>query len=175
MLDRRWPTIHLQHFIPNSVWYVGQDGSSVIADIPGLIEGAAQGAGLGIRFLKHLRRTHTLLHLVDVAPMDESDLLGSVREIENELTAFGGQLIERERWLVLNKVDLIDEDTLFELKRRLSSELGWQGPVYGISAVTGVGCQQLVNDLMENILRTRENASSSSYESGLVSESSDGT
>jgi GTP-binding protein len=131
---------------------LGRDRSFVLADIPGLIEGAADGAGLGTRFLKHLSRTRLLLHLVDIAPLDElSDPVRQVRQIETELEAYGGDLPHKERWLVLNKVDLIDADEYLRRRQRVIADLGWQGPVYGVSALTGEGSGALMEDLMRRL------------------------
>lgn len=131
---------------------LGKDQSFVIADIPGVIEGAAEGAGLGIQFLKHLSRTRLLLHLVDIAPLDETvDPADEVRRIWAEVEKFGEELAQRERWLVLNKKDLLLEEEYEERRDALVAELGWQGPVYGISAVTGEGTHQLMGDLMHRI------------------------
>lgn len=131
---------------------LGRDRSFVLADIPGLIEGAAEGAGLGTRFLKHLSRTRLLLHLVDIAPLDApSDPVLQVRQIEAELEAYGGDLPHKERWLVLNKVDLIDPDEYRRRRDRVVAELGWTGPVYGVSALTGEGAGPLMEDLMRRL------------------------
>ncbi|MEQ8516349.1 MAG: GTPase, partial [Chromatocurvus sp.] len=122
--------------------------SFVVADIPGLIEGASEGAGLGVRFLKHLTRNRILLHLVDVAPADGGDPVDAAAAIARELTAFSPALAGRPRWLVLNKTDLIDEDTLADLKTRLLETLDWQGPLYAISAISGEGTTRLCQDIM---------------------------
>jgi GTP-binding protein len=128
---------------------LGQDHSFVVADIPGVIEGAAEGAGLGLQFLKHLSRTRLLLHLVDIAPLDESvDSAAEVRQIEQELSRFSADLVAKERWLVLNKKDLLLDDEFEQRSAELCESLGWTGPVYGISAVSGEGTQQLISDLM---------------------------
>jgi len=133
---------------------LGRDRSFVIADIPGIIEGAARGAGLGVRFLKHLARTRLLLHLVDVAPLDDSiEPADQVREIEAEIRSFGGGLAEKERWLVLSKKDLLSA-TGFERRRAdILKRLGWQGPVFGVSAVTGEGTEELAESLMRRLER----------------------
>lgn len=124
--------------------------SFVIADIPGLIEGAAEGAGLGIQFLKHLSRTHLLLHLVDIAPSgDHADPVEDVRTIEIELEKFSSNLATRERWLVLNKLDLVDADEREMRSRDIIKRLGWQGPVFSISAIQGEGCRELSFRVME--------------------------
>lgn len=131
---------------------LGRDHSFVVADIPGVIEGAAEGAGLGLQFLKHLSRTRLLLHLVDIAPMDESvSPADEVRRIEHELNSYSSELAQRERWLVLNKKDLLLEDE-FEIRRgALLEGLAWQAPVYAISAVTGEGTQALIAALMRRL------------------------
>lgn len=131
---------------------LGRDQSFVVADIPGVIEGAAQGAGLGLQFLKHLSRTRLLLHLVDVAPLDaDVSLVGEIRRIENELANYSEDLAKRERWLVLNKVDLLLEDELRERQEQLLTELNWQAPVFAISAVTGEGIERLTAALMQRL------------------------
>jgi GTP-binding protein len=122
--------------------------SFVIADIPGLIEGAAEGAGLGIRFLKHLVRTRLLLHLVDVAPYDGSSPAESVRTIAHELEKFSETLASRPRWLVLNKVDMVPEDEREAHCQAIVDELDWDGPVFWISALTGEGTKPLVQAIM---------------------------
>jgi GTP-binding protein len=122
--------------------------SFVVADIPGLIEGASEGAGLGIRFLKHLTRNRVLLHLVDVAPLDDSDPAQAAKAVIRELEAFSPTLAQRPRWLVLNKTDLIDEATVTEVRDRIVSALTWEGPVYTVSAVAGHGTDRLCGDLM---------------------------
>ena len=128
---------------------VDHERSFVIADVPGLIEGAAEGAGLGVRFLKHLSRTRLLLHLVDIAQLDPAaDPAADVRGILRELEKFGGDLAQRERWLVLNKVDLLPADELAARRQLLLDELRWEGPVYSVSALSGEGTQALVYDLM---------------------------
>ncbi|MBK1716360.1 Obg family GTPase CgtA [Thiocystis violacea] len=131
---------------------VGEHRSFVIADIPGVIEGAAEGAGLGIHFLKHLSRTRLLLHLVDIAPLDASeDPADQVRKIEAEMDAFGADLMGKERWLVLNKTDLIDPEDYAERRAALIEALDWQAPIYGISALNGEGTLDLINDLMRRL------------------------
>jgi GTP-binding protein len=135
---------------------VGVESSFVIADIPGLIEGAAEGAGLGIQFLKHLARTRILLHLVDMAPFDpDSDPAADARAIIEELRQFDPVLAERERWLVLNKMDLLPEDEREQHAQEFIDALQWTGPVYRISAISGEGCKKLMGDLMNrlNILK----------------------
>jgi GTP-binding protein len=122
--------------------------SFVIADIPGLIEGAAEGAGLGIQFLKHLSRTRLLLHLVDVAPVDGHDPLEDIHTIVAELGKFSDHLVQRERWLVLNKIDLLAEEEGQERCDDIVQRLGWQGPVYCISAAQRQGTEALMYDIL---------------------------
>jgi GTP-binding protein len=136
---------------------LGRDRSFVIADIPGVIEGAAGGAGLGMRFLKHLARTRLLLHLVDIAPLDERvDPAEQVRTIEQELVVYGGDLGAKERWLVLNKRDLLKASDLDRRREGILERLGWQGPVFAISAVTGEGIADLTEALMRRLERERQ-------------------
>ncbi len=131
---------------------VGPERSFVMADIPGLIEGAAEGAGLGIRFLKHLSRTRILLHLVDVAPPDpEADPIRAVKALAAELKKFSKDLAMRERWLVLNKIDLLPPDDRETLIRKIVKGLRWKGPVFSVSAATGEGCRELTAKLMERL------------------------
>ena len=122
----------------------GSERSFVIADIPGVIEGAADGAGLGIQFLKHLSRTRLLLHRVDMAPVDGSSPAEAVRSILAEVEKFGGELIERERWLVLTKSDLLDEHEFATRQQALIDELDWQGRVHAISSIARRGLDELV-------------------------------
>jgi len=117
--------------------------SFVAADIPGLIAGAAQGEGLGIRFLKHLTRNRLLWHLIDVAPLDESDPLDAIEVLTEEIEEFSPALGRRERWLVLNKTDLISEDELNQLIFRVKEELGWQGKIFCTSGVGKKGVDEL--------------------------------
>jgi GTP-binding protein len=135
--------------IPNlGVVKVDAYRSFVVADIPGLIEGASEGAGLGIRFLKHLTRNRVLLHLVDVAPLDGGDPAEAACAVIRELEAFSPTLAQRPRWLVLNKTDLMDEATLSRSRDRIVEAIGWSGPVYSVSAVAGRGTERLCGDLM---------------------------
>ena len=122
--------------------------SLVAADIPGLIEGASEGAGLGIRFPKHLTRNRVLLHLVDVAPIDGTDPAEAACSVVRELEYFSPALAARPRWLVLNKIDLLDADAVAACRDRIVSALDWQGPVYEISAVAGLHTAPLCGDLM---------------------------
>lgn len=124
--------------------------SFVIADIPGLVEGAAEGAGLGIQFLRHLTRTRLLLHLVDMAPVDvKQDPVESVNIINHELLQYSETLGKQPQWLILNKMDLVPEDIRGELSEEVLTRLNWQGPVYKISGQTGEGCAQLCEAIMQ--------------------------
>ena len=135
--------------IPNlGVVKVDAYRSFVVADIPGLIEGASEGAGLGIRFLKHLTRNRVLLHLVDVAPLDGGDPAEAACAVIRELEAFSPTLAQRPRWLILNKTDLVDEATLSQSRDRIVEAIGWSGPIYSVSAVAGRGTERLCGDLM---------------------------
>ncbi len=138
--------------------------SFVIADIPGLIEGAAEGAGLGIQFLKHVSRTRLLLHLVDVAPFDGSDPVEAVRVIVRELEKFSAELAGRERWLVLNKLDLLPEEERVERCEEILKRLDWQGPVYRIAAISKEGTRGLMQDIMEYIEEIQEKREKSEEE-----------
>lgn len=131
---------------------VGTHRSFVIADIPGLIEGAAEGAGLGIQFLKHLSRTRILMHLVDIAPLDPAaDPVVDARAIVAELEKYNPELAQRERWIVLNKMDLIAEDEREEVCRDFLEALNWAGPVFRIAAINGEGCKELTGALMDHL------------------------
>jgi GTP-binding protein len=143
--DYPFTTLH-----PNlGVVYVGEHKSFVMADIPGLIEGAAEGAGLGIRFLKHLQRTRLLLHLVDIAPPDpEADPVKDARTIVAELKRFSPELAARERWLVLNKLDLMTEEDADKRCREIVRRLRFKGPVFRISGATRAGTKELCQAIM---------------------------
>jgi GTP-binding protein len=133
---------------------VDSQRSFVMADIPGLIEGAAEGAGLGIRFLKHLARTRLLLHLVDAGPYESDDTPASAaRKVIGELEKWGEELAEKPRWLVLNKVDILPDDESEEHCRCIVEELGWEGPVFHVSALRGDGVQELTYRVMEFLER----------------------
>ena len=146
--DYPFTTLH-----PNlGVVRVGMLQSFVMADIPGLIEGAADGAGLGIQFLKHLQRTGLLLHLVDIAPIDESvDPATTVRALELELANFSDDLVQKPRWLVLNKIDLLDDDARRATRKTILAKLDWQGPVFEVSAATGEGTEALAQAVMQEL------------------------
>ncbi len=129
---------------------VGALRSFVMADIPGLIEGAAEGAGLGIQFLKHLGRTRILLHLVDVSPYGGSgDPIDDARKIIAELGKYSEDLLAKERWLVLNKIDQLPEDEREPRCREIVAGLDWQGPVFHISALSAIGTQELMYKIMD--------------------------
>jgi len=138
--------------VPNlGVVRAGEDNSFVMADIPGLIEGASEGAGLGIRFLKHLARTRVLLHLVDIAPLDSSDPADAALAIIRELENFSEALARKERWLVLNKIDLLPSAEADAVCNAIVDKLDWKGPVHRISAVSGEGTKELSEALMRSI------------------------
>ncbi|HUL48081.1 MAG TPA: GTPase ObgE [Steroidobacteraceae bacterium] len=159
--DYPFTTLH-----PNlGVVAVGQHRSFVMADIPGLIEGAAEGAGLGHRFLKHLQRTRLLLHLVDIAPIDpEADPVRDARSIVAELKKFSRELAAKPRWLVLNKRDLLPEKEAEQRARAIVRALRYRGPHFLISGATGAGTQELCEAVMrlleEDDRSSRERASS---------------
>ena len=135
----------------------GEGRSFVIADIPGLIEGASEGAGLGLQFLRHLQRTRLLLHIVDLAPPEGSgDAVQQARAIAEELRKFDPQLYERERWLVLNKIDALPEEERHAAVQHFVQQLGWSGPVFAISALTHEGCDALVQAIAAHICRPAE-------------------
>ncbi len=133
--------------------------SFVIADIPGLIEGAADGAGLGIQFLKHLARTRILLHLVDMAPLDPAaDPVTDARAIVAELEKYNPELAQRERWMVLNKMDLISEDQRDQVCQHFLDAFNWDGPVFRIAAINGNGCTELKGVLMKRLEQIKQEA-----------------
>ena len=143
--DYPFTTLHPQL----GVVRVDTDRSFVIADIPGLIEGAAAGAGLGIQFLKHLERTRLLLHVVDAcAELSGGDVVETYRAVEGELGQYSDALADRPRWLVLNKLDLLPPAERKKRTAGIVKKLKWKGPVYGISALTADGTKRLVQDVM---------------------------
>ena len=124
--------------------------SFVIADVPGLVEGAADGAGLGIQFLRHLTRTRLLLHMVDMAPIDvKQDPVESVQIINKELENYSDALGSQEQWLVLNKMDLVPEDIRDELCQDVIDRLDWQGKVFRVSGQSGEECDDLCAQIMD--------------------------
>jgi len=136
---------------------VSSHKSFVMADIPGLIEGAASGAGLGHRFLKHLSRTCVLLHVIDVAPLDDSDPVVTAKAIINELAEYNPDLLNKPRWLVLNKIDMLpDEEIRNERIQAIVKGLKWKDKVFAISAISGQGTQQLCYSLMQLIDEMKE-------------------
>lgn len=138
--------------VPNlGVVRVQAHRSFVMADIPGLIPGASSGAGLGVRFLKHLTRTRLLLHLVDVLPPDGSDPVVAVEGIATELELFSPTLANRQRWLILNKTDLLPDDEREAICADIVARLDWQGPVYRIAAISGEGTKTLCGDIMTHL------------------------
>ncbi len=145
--DYPFTTLH-----PNlGVVRVGRLQSFVMADIPGLIEGASEGAGLGIQFLRHLQRTGLLLHLVDIAPVDGSDPVEVVKAITNELGNFSEELANKPRWLVINKIDLLDDGDLAVARDKLLAALEWDDPVFEVSAATGAGTVELAQAVMRGL------------------------
>ncbi|MCP3687091.1 MAG: GTPase ObgE [Gammaproteobacteria bacterium] len=143
--DYPFTTLH-----PNlGVVSVAKHRSFVIADIPGLIEGAAEGVGLGIQFLKHLQRTRLLLHIVDVHPLESDEpAVESATKILHELKKYDESLYQKPRWLVLNKLDMLGEDRQTEICEEIIKKLQWQAPVYKISALNRHGVTQLCQDIM---------------------------
>ena len=143
--DYPFTTLH-----PNlGVVTAGAGRSFVMADIPGLIEGAADGAGLGIRFLKHLQRTRVLLHLIDIAPQDpQADPVRDARTIVAELKKFAADLAAMERWLLINKIDLLEPKEAERRTKEIVRRLRWKGPVFMISGATGAGTHELKHAVM---------------------------
>ncbi len=145
-----YPFTTLQPYL--GVVRVGADRSFVIADIPGLIEGAAEGAGLGHQFLRHLARTRLLLHLVDLAPLDpEADPVRDARAIVSELKKYDESLYRKPRWLVLNKIDLLPPGECDVVAARFLKALRWRGRSFLISAITGEGCKALAGAIMTHL------------------------
>jgi len=145
--DYPFTTLH-----PNlGVVRVGPEKSFVVADIPGLIEGASEGAGLGHYFLRHLQRTRVLLHVVDLAPFDDTDPVQQARAIVNELKIYDQSLFDKPRWLVLNKLDMIQTEDRTQRVLEFVRRFGWKGPVFQISALTRQGCEQLVQTIYKHV------------------------
>ena len=150
--DYPFTTLH-----PNlGVVRVAPEQSFVVADIPGLIEGAAEGAGLGHYFLRHLQRTHLLLHMVDFAPFDEGvDPVAQVRAITAELKKYDAELVAKPRWIVLNKLDMVPLEERAPKVKDFVRRLRWKGPVFAISALTREGCEPLVRAVYDHVARLR--------------------
>lgn len=130
---------------------MAEQQSFVMADIPGVIEGASEGAGLGLRFLKHLSRTKFLLHLIDVAPPGNNDPLEDAKTIIEELKSYDPTLADKQRWLVFTKIDQLDAETLKEMTNHIIKGLSWTDPVFMISAITQTGTQDLCNAIMRSL------------------------
>lgn len=128
---------------------VSEHRSFVMADIPGLIEGAAEGAGLGIQFLKHVMRTRLLFHLVDIMPVDESDPVENFKAISHELEKFSPEVMQKERWLVLNKTDLLLPEEAEACCNDIVKRLRWKGRVFRISGLSRQGTDVLVREAMQ--------------------------
>jgi GTP-binding protein len=136
---------------------VSHEKSFVIADIPGLIEGAADGAGLGVQFLRHLQRTRLLLHIVDLAPFDANvDPVKEAKAIVKELKKYDDSLFDKPRWLVLNKLDMVPEDERDKKVKDFIKRFGWKGPMFHISALTHEGCDELVKEIYEHLAALRQ-------------------
>lgn len=150
--DYPFTTLH-----PNlGVVRVAPEQSFVVADIPGLIEGASEGAGLGHVFLRHLQRTHLLLHLVDFAPFDsEVDPVAQAKAIVRELKKYDESLYQKPRWLVLNKLDMVPEDERAARVADFVKRFKWKGPVFQISALTREGCEPLIRAVYEHVSKSR--------------------
>ena len=150
--DYPFTTLH-----PNlGVVRVGPEKSFVVADIPGLIEGASEGAGLGHLFLRHLQRTRVLLHVIDLAPFDDTDPVKQARAIVNELKIYDQELYNKPRWLVLNKLDMVPEEERVSRVLEFVRRYGWKGPVFQISALTRQGCEQLVHTIYKHVASMQE-------------------
>ncbi|MDB6002479.1 MAG: obgE [Rhizobacter sp.] len=146
--DYPFTTLH-----PNlGVVRVAPEQSFVVADVPGLIEGAAEGAGLGLHFLKHLQRTRLLLHLVDIAPFDEGvDPVAQAKAIVGELKKYDQSLYDKPRWLVLNKVDMVPAEERAKTVRDFVKRYKWKGPVFEISGLTREGCEHLIHAIYKHV------------------------
>ena len=157
--------------VPNlGVVRLDSERSFVIADIPGVIKGASDGAGLGMRFLKHLTRTKLILHLVDISPLDGSSPKHAVEEIERELEKFSPTLATEHRWLVVNKADLLSNDEHERVLKELIADLQWKGRSFLISGATGLGMELLCNSIYSHIDNLREKEESNPDYKRLVIE-----
>ncbi len=150
--DYPFTTLH-----PNlGVVRVSAEKSFVIADIPGLIEGAADGAGLGVQFLRHLQRTGLLLHIVDLAPFEDTvDPVKEAKAIVKELKKYDEELVNKPRWLVLNKLDMVPTDERKKRVKDFIKRFGWKGPVFEISALNREGCEELIVEIYNYLAETR--------------------
>jgi len=150
--DYPFTTLH-----PNlGVVRVSHEKSFVIADIPGLIEGAADGAGLGIQFLRHLQRTRLLLHIVDLAPFDNVDPVKEAKAIIKELKKYDESLFDKPRWLVLNKLDMVPDGERKTRVKDFVKRFGWKGPAFEISALTREGCEELIVEIYNYLAEQRQ-------------------
>jgi GTP-binding protein len=141
---------------------IGTDQSFVVADIPGLIEGAAEGAGLGIQFLKHVARTRLLLHVVDIAPqVEDVDPVEQVRAIEAELRKFDADLLDRPRWLVFNKIDLLPPEDREKRAKAIVRKLKWKAPWFAVSAIAREGTLPVCLKIQDFFDRLRAEAAES--------------
>ena len=157
--------------VPNlGVVRLDSERSFVIADIPGVIKGASDGAGLGMRFLKHLTRTKLILHLVDISPLDGSSPKHAVEEIERELEKFSPTLATEHRWLIVNKADLLSNDEHERVLKELIADLQWKGRFFLISGATGLGMELLCNSIYSHIDNLREKEESNPDYKRLVIE-----
>ncbi|MFA7349277.1 MAG: GTPase ObgE, partial [Methylotenera sp.] len=163
--DYPFTTLH-----PNlGVVRVDAERSFVIADIPGIIEGAAEGAGLGHQFLRHLQRTSLLLHLVDIAPFDEAvDPVHEAKAIVEELRKYDEALYDKPRWLVLNKIDMLPDAQ--QVVEKFVKDYGWKGRVFAISAISGIGCKELTYAIMQHIEENKHLEEDALKDSGLINE-----
>lgn len=143
---------------------VGALRSFTLVDLPGLIEGAAEGVGLGHRFLRHIQRTRLLFHVVDLLDFEQGDVVENVRMIADELTRFSPQLAERPRWLVLNKTELLETSEVETLREQIVNALEWTGPVYTVSAIKPDTLQRLLGDAMDHLDAERERAAAAGEE-----------
>ena len=153
--DYPFTTLH-----PNlGVVRVAPEQSFVVADIPGLIEGAAEGAGLGHLFLRHLQRTHLLLHVVDFAPFDDSiDPVAQAKAIVAELKKYDAGLHDKPRWVVLNKLDMVPAEDRAKRVKDFIKRFKWKGPVFEISALTREGCEPLIRAIYQHVAAMRNPA-----------------
>jgi GTP-binding protein len=165
--DYPFTTLH-----PNlGVVRVDSERSFVIADIPGIIEGAAEGAGLGHQFLRHLQRTSLLLHIVDIAPFDEAvDPVHEAKAIVEELRKYDESLYDKPRWLVLNKIDMLPDAQ--EVVKKFVKDYGWKGRVFSISAISGIGCKELTYAIMQHIEENKHLQDDVLLDTGLINETS---